>query len=134
MGVVYEARNKLGLTHFPAESQYKPLKFAASINDEALRDQTDPNYEMLYVDVTNADGIRGILEKQRLRFSVGPSRARRIVRDGDIIVSTVRTYLRAIVRIVHAEDNLIVSTGFAVVRPRAGLRSDFASNSKIQNT
>jgi type I restriction enzyme S subunit len=42
-----------------------------------------------------------------------------------VIVSTVRTYLRAIARIVHPEDNLIASTGFAVIRPRSTLSADF---------
>ena len=39
------------------------------------------------------------------------------MKDGDVIVSTVRTYLRAIARIVKPEENLVVSTGFAVIRP-----------------
>ena len=38
-----------------------------------------------------------------------------------MIVSTVRTYLKAITQIQDAEDNLIVSTGFAVLRPRENL-------------
>jgi len=38
---------------------------------------------------------------------------------GDIIVSTVRTYLRAISAITASHPNLIVSTGFAVVASSA---------------
>ncbi|PKQ10851.1 MAG: restriction endonuclease subunit S [Alphaproteobacteria bacterium HGW-Alphaproteobacteria-1] len=52
------------------------------------------------------------------RFEAAPSRARRIVRDGDVIISTVRTYLQAIAPITNPPENLIVSTGFAVIRPR----------------
>jgi type I restriction enzyme S subunit len=48
------------------------------------------------------------------------------VRDGDVIVSTVRTYLRAIARVDDPEPNLVVSTGFAVVRPKEGLTAGFA--------
>ncbi len=59
-------------------------------------------------------------------FEKAPSRARRIVRPGDVIVSTVRTYLRAIAEIGAPASNLIVSTGFAVIRPRQ-LESSFAS-------
>jgi len=51
------------------------------------------------------------------KFEDAPSRARRIARDGDVIISTVRTYLQAIAPIENAPENLIVSTGFAVVRP-----------------
>ena len=50
-------------------------------------------------------------------FKDAPSRARRIVKDGDIIVSTVRTYLKAIAYIENPPKNLIVSTGFAVLNP-----------------
>lgn len=52
------------------------------------------------------------------RFEDAPSRARRRVRHGDVIISTVRTYLQAIAQIENPPENLIVSTGFAVVRPR----------------
>ena len=68
----------------------------------------------------------GITEKEVLLFENAPSRARRIVRSGDVVVSTVRTYLRAITAIQGPELNLIVSTGFAVIRARQ-LESSFAS-------
>ncbi len=46
-----------------------------------------------------------------------PSRARRLVQEGDTIVSTVRTYLRAIAPVCSPPPEMAVSTGFAVVRP-----------------
>ena len=52
-----------------------------------------------------------------MRFGVAPSRARRLVKDGDTIVSTVRTYLRAVWPIQGDTDDLVVSTGFAVLTP-----------------
>ena len=55
---------------------------------------------------------------EQMVFEDAPSRARRLVRDGDTIVSTVRTYLRAIAPISKPFDDMVVSTGFAVVRPR----------------
>jgi type I restriction enzyme S subunit len=39
------------------------------------------------------------------------------VRNGDVIISTVRTYLQAITLIHTEKENLVVSTGFAVIRP-----------------
>ena len=45
-----------------------------------------------------------------------PSRAKRRVRDNDIIISTVRPNLKHYGFIKKANENLIVSTGFAVVR------------------
>jgi type I restriction enzyme S subunit len=52
-----------------------------------------------------------------MNFENAPSRARRIVKKGDTIISTVRTYLKAITRI-EDDKNVIVSTGFAVLSPK----------------
>ncbi|HEV2153016.1 restriction endonuclease subunit S [Bradyrhizobium sp.] len=96
------------------------LKFAATINDEALAEDVDPDFEIQYIDIGNVDSSGAVHEIATYRFEVAPSRARRIVRDGDVIISTVRTYLQAIASISSPPDNLIVSTGFAVIRPRPG--------------
>lgn len=102
----------------PEHWEVRRLKYTASINDEALSKATNPEFEFTYVDIGSVDAVKGIVTTEIYRFEDAPSRARRIVRDGDTIVSTVRTYLRAIAPIRNPEDNLIVSTGFAVVRPR----------------
>ncbi|HOD52394.1 MAG TPA: restriction endonuclease subunit S [Candidatus Hydrogenedentes bacterium] len=106
------------LGDIPQHWDVRRLKCVASINDEALSETTDPNYEFNYVDIGNVDAAKGIVATETCRFEDAPSRARRIVRDGDTIVSTVRTYLRAIAPISGTDSHLIVSTGFAVVRPR----------------
>lgn len=97
-----------------------PLKYVASINDEALNEKTDPDMEIKYIDIGNVESTGRILDVVNYIFGEAPSRARRIVRHGDVIISTVRTYLQAIGAIQHPPDNLIVSTGFAVVRSRQG--------------
>lgn len=105
-----------------AASKYprQRLKFAATINDEALAEDVDPDFEIQYIDIGNVDSSGTIHEIATYRFEAAPSRARRIVKDGDVIISTVRTYLQAIAPIASPPDNLIVSTGFAVIRPRPG--------------
>jgi len=115
------------LGQIPAHWEARRLKCLATINDEALGEDTDPDYEISYIDIGNVDATKGILEKESYRFEDAPSRARRVVHHGDVIVSTVRTYLRAIAPIVDREPNLIVSTGFAVIRPWWSLCSGFAS-------
>lgn len=95
----------------------KRLKYVATINDEALGEDTDADFEMQYVDISNVDSTGTIGDLATYRFEDAPSRARRRVRDGDVIISTVRTYLQAIAPIRQPPANLIVSTGFAVVRP-----------------
>ena len=102
----------------PRQWPTRRLKFAATINNEALSEDTDPDFDLHYVDIGNVDSAGVIHEIASYRFENAPSRARRKVRQGDVIISTVRTYLQAIAPIENPLDNLIVSTGFAVVRPQ----------------
>ncbi len=114
------------LREIPAHWEVKRLKYLSTVNDEALPETTDPDMEFTYVDIGNVDSVRGITGTEDLVFEDAPSRARRVVRQGDVIISTVRTYLKAIARIEPTDANLIVSTGFAVLRPRE-LDSGFAA-------
>ncbi len=114
------------LGEIPEHWEVKRLKYVATINDEVLNENTDAECQIKYVDIGSVDKIDGIKSKEEFIFSNAPSRARRRVKDGDVIVSTVRTYLEAIAPIVEPEENLIVSTGFAVVRPK-GLFKDYLS-------
>ena len=105
-----------------------PLKTVATHNDEVLNEDTPEDHEIVYVDISGVEAGVGITTKESMAFSAAPSRARRRVRHGDVIVSTVRTYLRAIARVKDPEENLVVSTGFAVIRPRKALLADFAGH------
>ena len=110
----------------PEHWEMKRLKYQSSINDQALPETNNPDYELLYVDISSVDPVQGIVQKESITFENASSRARRIVRSGDTIVSTVRTYLRAISPVKNPEPNLIVSTGFAVIRPK-GIYPDYLS-------
>ncbi|WP_411689111.1 restriction endonuclease subunit S [Acinetobacter indicus] len=101
----------------PEHWNLKPIKFLAKTNQLTLAENTDENYEIQYVDIGSVSRTNGIEKIETILFKDAPSRARRIVKDGDIIVSTVRTYLKAIAYIENPPKNLIVSTGFAVLNP-----------------
>src|SRR5664280_1594667 len=96
------------LGNVPQHWDVKRLKYMASINDETLPETTDPEFGMFYVDIGGVDPIQGIVAFEETMFEAAPSRARRIVRDGDTIISTVRTYLRAIAPIRDPRPNTIV--------------------------
>ena len=110
----------------PEGWEVKPLKSVASHNDETIDESHDVDSEILYVDISGVDASKGIQMKEALRFGEAPSRARRIVKNGDVIVSTVRTYLRAIAPVKNPEPNLVVSTGFAVIRSKDRLDPYFS--------
>ena len=109
----------------PEKWSLVPIKFIMSSNDDVVPESTDPNSQWLYVEISDVTESDGIINFQKVQFSEAPTRARRIVKDGDIIISTVRTYLRAIASIKKPEKNTLVSTGFAVLRPRY-ISQDFA--------
>lgn len=113
------------LGEVPTQWEVKPIKFFATYNDEALPDSTDPDQILNYVDISSVSLVEGIQKIEQVEFEKAPSRARRIVRDGDTIVSTVRTYLKAIAPIRRPIDNMIVSTGFAVIRPDKTMNPDY---------
>lgn len=115
------------LGEIPSHWDSKPLKYLCTYNDEVLSETTEKDTEIQYIDIGSVSAVDGISKIETMIFKDSPSRARRIVRDGDVIVSTVRTYLEAIAPIDNPPENLIVSTGFAVIRPNQHLYKSFAS-------
>jgi type I restriction enzyme, S subunit len=74
--------------------------------------------EIAYLDIANvAAGVVG--KPVKLSLADAPSRAKRIVRPNDTILSTVRPGNRAYAFLRETPDNLIVSTGFAVLRAKS---------------
>jgi len=90
-----------------------------------LDESTNPDYEFRYIDISAVGRGSLVAAPSAVRFSEAPSRARRLVRSGDTIVSTVRTYLRAVWSVDGDVDDLVVSTGFAVLSPRPPLDRRF---------
>lgn len=93
------------------------LKDVASVNLRTLDENTPGDYAFKYIDISSVSFENGIDLGQDIVFSQAPSRARRIVKKGDVLVSTVRTYLRAIADIDWYAENVVASTGFAVFSP-----------------
>lgn len=101
------------------------LKNVTRINERSLAETTDPDLEFRYVDMGGVGRGGLTIEPRRMTFADAPSRARRLVRSGDTIVSTVRTYLRAVWPINQPATDLVVSTGFAVLTPKPQLDSRY---------
>lgn len=107
------------LGEVPEHWELKPAKAVSTCNDEVLPESTPDDYEIEYVEISGVNEVSGITDTTSLLFGAAPSRARRLVCNGDILVSTVRTYLRAIAPVINPPENMIASTGFAVIRPRS---------------
>ena len=103
------------------------IKHISSINSNVLSENTDEEYEIKYIDIGSVTSDGRIIGLQEYKFKDAPSRARRIVNDKDILISTVRTYLKAITSIEKSDENLICSTGFAVLSPSENIDYKFLS-------
>ena len=102
-----------------------PLKRYVKSNRESLSERTSENHRIEYLDIGSV-GYGYIKKKPKYyTFSEAPSRARRIVRSGDTIISTVRTYLRSVCYIDDDFDGCIVSTGFCVLTPNHQIVPEF---------
>ncbi len=77
--------------------------------------------EFSYIDITAIDREnRAISNPQVFTGSDAPSRARQLIKAGDILVSTVRPNLNTVAVVGRDFDGAIASTGFCVLRVKDG--------------
>lgn len=101
------------------------LADVAKINAQSLPSSTPKDYKLRYLDIASISKTEKVSDISEIEYAVAPSRAKRIVRNGDIVVSTVRPYLRAFAHIKVAPNNLIASTGYAVITATKDAEASF---------
>lgn len=112
----------------PKHWEVKRLKNVAMINKNVLPETFSKFNEIEYVDIGSVNLVNGIEKTEKFLFKDAPSRARRIAKNNDTIISTVRTYLKAIDFIDNSKSEYIFSTGFAILEPN-GISPKFLANS-----
>ena len=95
-----------------------PLESFASIDSEVLPASTSSRFSFKYIDISSAAEGRLTLPSESMDFADAPSRARRVLRQHDVIMSTVRPNLKAFAYCKFDAGNFIASTGFAVLRAK----------------
>ena len=85
--------------------------------------QKIPIDDFSYIDVGSVNNVRGVVNQAVvLAASEAPSRARKIVKPGTIIYSTIRPYLQNIAVIENdITPEPIASTAFAIIQPLANM-------------
>src|SRR3989338_381739 len=88
----------------------------AGINAHSINSDF-PHKRIEYIDISAVGSgiISGVSEYE---FNEAPIRARRLVTNGDTILSTVRPNRRSFLYIQNPKENVVVSTGFAVLSPK----------------
>ena len=98
---------------------YVTLRELAELNPESLGTKTPADYTFKYIDLSSVSwGSIDMALVSQVRFADAPSRARRVVRDGDVLFGTVRPQLRPHAKV--SGDGFVASTGFCVTRPKPG--------------
>ena len=77
-----------------------------------------PDEEFRYIDLGAVDqDTKSITEAREIACAEAPSRARQLVRTGDVLVSTVRPNLNGVALVPNDLNGATASTGFCVLRP-----------------
>ncbi|RWP41740.1 restriction endonuclease subunit S [Mesorhizobium sp.] len=78
----------------------------------------NPEELLRYIDLSAVDqGTKSIANASVIKGKDAPSRARQLVKSGDILVSTVRPNLNGVAPITEEYEGATASTGFCVLRP-----------------
>jgi type I restriction enzyme S subunit len=109
----------------PSTWEFVPIgSICSPVSKTNPKDKPDKSFE--YIDISSIDNKSYKITKTK--HYVGreaPSRARQLVHTGDIVFSTVRTYLKNFARVNESLDGQIASTGFCVLRPALPVLSKY---------
>ena len=88
-----------------------------SVNEESADPAKIYSDFATYIDISSVENGTGKINlSEPIEITSLPSRARRIVKEDDILLSTVRPNLKAFAYLTVLPENPIASTGFAVIR------------------
>ena len=104
-------------------SQTIPLSEVAEVNASTVNPSKTYRW-ISYTDISSV-GEHSVQEPLMMPAETAPSRARRELQFGDIVISTVRPNRRSFFRFENQWENPICSTGFAVVSPKNASDSEY---------
>jgi len=102
----------------PEEWDCVRIKKVSDINPEALSDKTDLDYMFHYIDLSTVNEGKLNLPSNKIAFREAPSRARRKVKKNDVLLATVRPNLKGFAYISFEANDIVCSTGYAVLRSK----------------
>lgn len=104
----------------------RQLQELCSPSVDRVNPRTKPDSEFLYVDISSIDGTTKTISNPTLTKGKSASvRARQLLRENDVLVSTTRPNLNAVATVPEKYDGQICSTGFCVLRSGEELDSEY---------
>ncbi len=104
----------------PKDWEIGSLKEFVEINKQSIDPiRNFPNNKFLYIDIDSVENGTGVIRNAKeIIGKDAPSRARRVIHYNDVLMSTVRPYLKAFTIVPKKFHDQICSTGFAVLTSR----------------
>lgn len=112
-----EIKKKTVLGYLPDTWHVKTIEQIAEVDKSSLSASTPKEYVFDYISLSDVDGEQQEITTTKQIFKSAPSRARRIIKKGDVLMSTVRPSLQGFLHVRTEVQNLIASTGFSVLSP-----------------
>lgn len=101
----------------------KELDKLVDVDPEILSSGTDKNYRFAYIDIGSVKPNLVSDQLENYTFQFSPSRARKKVIRGDVLMATVRPNLKSFAKIKKSGE-FVASTGFAVLRAKDKISSN----------
>jgi len=102
----------------PADWYLARVKNIAQVNTKTLGSNSDSEHEYLYIELSAVDQGNITMPAESQRFGDLPSRARRVLHRGDVIMATVRPNLLGFAICDFEPKDMLCSTGFALISPK----------------
>jgi len=111
----------LKANQLPERWSLESFSNVVEINSNTLSANTPDDYSFYYLSLSDVNS--GVINHpaEKISFKSAPDRARRIVKQGDILLSTVRPNLQGFGYVDFNGDDYVCSTGFAVLRPKTNV-------------
>ena len=98
----------------------KPIKIVTTYNDDVLPESISADALIEYVEISAVKYADGIVSTEKMPFGNAPSRARRTAKLGDVVISSVRTYLKAVAAVDESHADCVCSAGVVILRSKKG--------------
>ncbi|OAT28882.1 type I restriction-modification system, specificity subunit S [Buttiauxella brennerae ATCC 51605] len=106
---------------------FKEYRFSEllEIDSKTLSNKFNKDFEFDYISLSDVNN--GYISDKLKKYTVeeAPSRAKRVVHKGDVLLSTVRPNLQGFAKIEEKHDGFIASTGFSVLTSNKNVCSDY---------
>jgi len=106
---------KTEIGRIPLDWKVKKINEVAYVNKNSLNNNTSEDYEFFYYDLSAVNKGKVNHPCEKIKLENAPSRAKRLFKKNDILMSTVRPNLQGFAYVTFDSTDCVCSTGFAVI-------------------